>query len=130
MHPRTTIDRENWHPQLETIGVELFLRYRKRLNEPGILFSMRRDYPGLSWLDLWVRLQAGRRLVDSGNDFSALRAVYAGERSPAASPVPSKQRETMRTDNLSRGLVALGELLMLTFSLLVAAAFLSNLATG
>ena len=68
-----------WHVQLETIGSELFLRYRKRLMEPGISLEIRRDYPGLPLFDLLIRVHAGRQLIQNGDDFRALRALRSGQ---------------------------------------------------
>jgi hypothetical protein len=78
---KTADQRSNtaWQAQLETIGSELFLRYRKRLMEPGISLEIRRDYPGLSLFDLFVRVHAGRRLIQNGDDFRALYALRSGQ---------------------------------------------------
>lgn len=105
-----------WHALLETIGSELFLRYRKRLMEPGISLEMRRDYPGLPLVDLLIRVHAGRRLIKNGDDFRALRAVRNGQWQrvlAARARVPAV--DGRRGDRLSEWLVRLGGLLAAGF---------------
>ena len=68
-----------WQKNLETVGADLFQRYRKRLMLPGIAMEIRRDYPGLSIADVFVRVHAGRRIIQDGDDFRALRAIRSGQ---------------------------------------------------
>jgi hypothetical protein len=116
--------RVPWQQDLETVGADFFLRYRKRFFEPGILLTLRRENPGAPMLDLWLRLRAGRRLVEFGHGLEALAAIRRGERfdAPASSPraVPGGQRR----DALSRALVRLGGLLSLAFAALTMTAWL------
>jgi len=115
---KKTDDRSNtdWQVQLETIGSELFLRYRKRLMEPGISLEIRRDYPGLPLIDLLIRVHAGRQLIQNGDDFRALRVLRSGqwqqmlrarEHPPAI--------DNGRGDRLSQLLVVFGGLLFAGF---------------
>lgn len=115
---------QNWHDQLETIGADLFLRYRKRLDEPGILWTMREEQPDLSILDLWVRLQAGRRLVAESNDFRALVMIRSGEWQRLLRHHRAERTGERRGDRVSRVLVMLGEALVMLFGLLILSAWL------
>jgi hypothetical protein len=72
-------EQREWLGWLEIAGAEIFLRYRKRLKEPGILLVMRHAHPELSYPDLAVRLFAARQLVESGNELIALRSIRSGE---------------------------------------------------
>jgi hypothetical protein len=118
------ITRHDWHDQLEIIGAAMFLRYRKRLDEPGILWAMRSEQAGLSLLDLWVRLQAGRRLLADGNDFLALQAIRSGEWQQLLQQREAERVVDRRGDGLSRVLVALGEGMVILFCLLTLSAWL------
>lgn len=116
-----------WRRDLETAGSAFFLRYRKRLFEPGILLTLWREYPGVPVLDLWLRLQAGRRVVAFGHGLEALAAIRRGERFAAAGPSPRVRRALLdgrRRDVVSRMLVSLGGLLSLAFAVLTMTAWL------
>ena len=114
----------SWHDQLETIGADLFLRYRKRLHEPGILWTMRAEHPGLSLPDLWFRLRAGRQLLAERNDFRALEAVRSGEWQRLLQQRRARRADDRRGDGTSRVLVRLGEVLAVVFGLLTLTAWL------
>lgn len=110
----------NWQGNLEIIGAELFQRYRKRLMENGIMLEIWRDYPGLSLADLWVRVHAGRRLLQDGDDFVALQAIRDGSwdayrRSHAARIAP----KAARPDRMSPMLVNLGAVIFAVFCVLM-----------
>ena len=115
---KKTDDRSDraWHVQLETIGSELFLRYRKRLMEPGISLEIRRDYPGLPLIDLLIRVHAGRRLIQNGDDFRALRLLRSGQWQQM---LRARENPTAigngRSDRLSQLLVVFGGLLFAGF---------------
>ena len=101
-----------WHAQLETIGTELFLRYRKRLMEPGITLEIRAAYPGHSLVDLLIRVNAGRRLIREGADFRALQAIHDGQWAEIQWARARQGGEhAARGDGLSRFLVTLGGVL-------------------
>jgi len=74
MYPRGAF----WPRHLEVVGSELFLRYRKRLMRPRISLEICRDYPGLSILDVMVRVHAGRQIIRDGDEFEALAQIRAG----------------------------------------------------
>jgi hypothetical protein len=114
----------DWHDQLEIIGAEIFLRYRKRLNEPGILWTMRSEQAGLSLADLWVRLRAGRRLLADGNDFLALQVIRSGEWPQLLRQRAAERAVDRRGDGVSRVLVTLGEGMVILFCLLMLSAWL------
>lgn len=71
----------NWRRYLEIIGPQLFLRYRKRLMQPGISWEVWRAYPGASLPDVWLRVHAGRQLIRNGDAFAALAWVRCARRS-------------------------------------------------
>ncbi len=114
-----TDDRSDtaWHVQLETIGSELFLRYRKRLMEPGISLEIRRDYPGLPLFDLLIRVHAGRQLIQNGDDFRALRMLRSGQwqQMLRARENPPAMIDKGRGDRLSQLLVVFGGVLFAGF---------------
>lgn len=68
-----------WQRNLEIIGAPLFLRYRKRLLVPGIMLEIRRAHPGLSWVDILVRVHAGRQIIHDRHAFDALEAIRTGQ---------------------------------------------------
>ncbi|MGB5254979.1 MAG: hypothetical protein WBN68_19905 [Sedimenticolaceae bacterium] len=107
----------NWQDDLETVGVDVFLRYRKRLMSPDIVWQIRRDYPGLGLLDVLIRVYAGRRIVREGQDFAALAAIRGGQW-PQVSPRPAARCTDWRRDRLSRALVMIGGGVFLSFCLL------------
>lgn len=116
----------SWQDYLEIAGVELFLRYRKRLMSPGITLEILRDQPGASLLDVAVRVHAGRQLLREGHDFDALAAIRSGNWATAG-PEPGRAAQPQRRrDHLSRGMVAIGGLLFAGFCLLS----LSDIAGG
>jgi hypothetical protein len=117
-----------WQKNLEIIGAELFQRYRKRLLAPGIVWVIRDDYPGLSFLDVMIRVHAGRRIIELGDDFRALRAIRSGNWQRVLWH-KERRRPTAgeRKDWLSRALVRLGGALFTGFCLLC---ILASLATG
>lgn len=110
---------ESWQFELEVIGAELFLRYRKRLMSPGIALAIRRDYPGLSLIDVLVRVHAGRRIIEARGDFRALRAIHSGawqrylaQRAAGRDPAPAA------ADRLSFWLVRIGGVFFAGFCVL------------
>lgn len=109
----------NWQKNLETVGVEIFQRYRKRLLLPGIALEIRDDYPGLSWLDALVRVHAGRQILRDGDDFLVLQAIHSGRwqrfRQHREAARPGEDR---RSDRFSRCQVILGGVLFAGFCLL------------
>lgn len=113
-------DHAAWHDQLETMGAELFLRYRKCLDEPGVLWRMHQDYPGLSWPDLLIRLRAGRQLIREGHAFAALQLIRDGRWAGLLAERRERLAHTAAlrhagTDRLARWQVALGGLLFAVF---------------
>lgn len=108
-----------WQENLETMGAELFQRYRKRLMLPGIAMEIRRDYPGLSIVDVLVRVHAGRRIIQDGDDFRALQAIRSGgwQRMRREHEIRHRHVEGRR-DRVSRILVTLGGVLFTAFCLL------------
>lgn len=120
-----------WHGWLEIVGPEMFLRYRKRLDEPGILMVMRNEHRGLSLPDLAVRLFAARQLVDGGHELRVLRSICSGEwRRLTTTQANRRKRGGHHGDPLSSLLVGLGGFMFMGFALLVFAAVsgLSGLA--
>jgi hypothetical protein len=110
----------NWQDDLETVGADIFRRYRKRLMSPDIVMQIRRDYPGLGLLDILVRVHAGRRILREGQDFAALAAIRGGQWQQA---VGVEMRRSVRCtdwrrDPLSRALVMIGGGVFLSFCLL------------
>lgn len=113
------LSAQPWRPHLETVGAEIFLRYRKRLLEPGIAWEIRRDYPGLGLIDVLVRVSAGRRIVRDGDDFLVLALVRSGRwRQMLRSAGREQAARPRRVDRLSRQLVRLGGVLVAGFCLL------------
>ena len=107
----------NWQDDLETVGVDIFLRYRKRLMAPDIVWQIRRDYPGLGLLDVLVRVYAGRRILREGQDFAALAAIHGGWWQQVSAR-PTARCTDWRRDRLSRALVTVGGGVFLGFCLL------------
>jgi hypothetical protein len=107
-----------WQDYLEIVGVELFLRYRKRLMSPGITLEILRDHPGASLIDIVIRVHAGRQLLREGHDFDALTAIRNGGWSPAGLGAVEAAPPRRRRDRLSRSLVATGGLMFAGFCLL------------
>lgn len=112
-----------WQRNLEVVGAEIFLRYRKRLLVSGIVWEIRSDYPGLSIPDVLFRVHAARTIIREGDDFRAMEAIRSGqwerirqkwERQPLDSGA--------RRDWVSRLLVSAGGVLFYGFCLLVALA--------
>jgi hypothetical protein len=112
--------REEWRRCLEIIGAELFQRYRKRLTLPGVAREIRRDYPGLSLPDVLVRVHAGRRLIEHGDDFRALAAIRSGDwqRHLDSQAARCRREPARRVDRISRWLVKAGGALFGGFCLL------------
>ena len=110
----------DWHEHLETVGAEIFQSYRKRLLQPGIAMEIRRAYPGLSMLDVLIRVHAGRRIIQDGDDFCALQAIRSGRWQQHFRQEREKRSvgEQGRRDQLSRLLVKLGGLLFAGFCVL------------
>jgi len=107
-----------WHADLDTIGVALFLRYRKRLLEPGIAFEIKCDYPDLPLLDLIFRVYAGRRLLRRGDGLRALRAIHSGGWPTMPGRHGPGVSRTTRGDPVSDWLVNLGGVLFVGFCIL------------
>jgi len=106
----------DWWRSLEIIGAELFQRYRKRLMTPGIALEIRRDYPGLSLPDILLRVHAGRRILQDGDDFRALAAIRSGRwQCHLAACAQSRSDPRTAGDCLSRWLIRLGGLLFVVF---------------
>lgn len=122
---------EGWWPSLEIIGAELFQRYRKRLMTPGIALEIRRDFPGLALPDILLRVHAGRRILQDGDDFRALAAIRSG-RWQCHLAACERARVEQRTagDRVSRGLVQLGGLLFVGFCALSLIAVMPSGAGG
>lgn len=118
---------EAWRRHLEIIGAELFQRYRKRLLSPGVVREIRRDYPGLSLPDVLVRVHAGRRLIEQGEDFRALAAIRSGDwqRHLERRVILRRSDPEAGRDRVSRALVKTGGGLFATFCLLSLAPALS-----
>jgi hypothetical protein len=57
---------------LQTVGVERFLRYRKRFFEHGIHRTLRAAEPELTTAEIETIVQAGRRIVGRGYGLEAL----------------------------------------------------------
>ena len=109
----------DWQENLETVGAEIFQTYRKRLMQPGIAMEIRRAYPGLSMVDVLIRVHAGRQIIRVGDDFRALQAIRSGRwkqtrREHEKPPVVAGGRR----DQVSRLLVNLGGFLFAGFCLL------------
>lgn len=105
-----------WQQSLEIIGAELFQRYRKRLMSAGISIEIWRDYPGLALVDVLVRVHAGRRIIQAGDDFVALQAIRSGRwQACSAGREQPYTASTDRPDRLSRILVRAGGLLFVAF---------------
>lgn len=117
-----------WFPLLETVGAELFLRYRKRWLEPDIGLEIRRDYPGQPIVDILLRVAAARRLVRAGWEFEALEAIRSGRWERHLNEREHNRRRTdAGQDRVSRGLVTLGGV---GFAGFCALPVLSGLASG
>ncbi len=106
-----------WQHNLEIAGADFFLRYRKRLMDPGITFDIWRHYPGWSPLDILVRVSAARRLLREGDEFRALQAIRDGRWQPVsgASATSADGGCVPRPDRVSAVLVVLGAGLFLAF---------------
>ncbi len=117
----------DWQENLETVGAEIFQTYRKRLMQPGIAMEIRRAYPGLSMVDVLIRVHAGRQIIQVGDDFCALQAIRSGRWQQTR-----QERENRpvvaegRRDQVSRMLVNLGGLLFAGFCLLSLLAAVSD----
>jgi hypothetical protein len=109
-----SIAPEHWQRHLEIIGAELFQRYRKRLMTPGIALEIWRDFPGLSLPDVMVRVYAGRRILEDGDDFRVLEAIRSGRWQRAAG-ARTKGDRGAHDDRVSRWLVRTGGLLFGVF---------------
>ena len=109
----------NWQMNLETVGAEIFQRYRKRLLLPGITMEIRQDYPGLSLPDVLIRVHAGRQIIRGGDDFRALELIRSGcwQRIQRQNRFPRGKADGPG-DRLSRFLVVLGGALFAGFCLL------------
>jgi hypothetical protein len=115
-----------WQEDLETVGAELFQRYRKRMMLPGIATEIRRDYPGLSIADVLVRVHAARRIIRDGDDFRALQAIRSGDWQRIRQQHEiRRQTADVRRDGISRVLVTLGAVLFAGFCLLSLVALMS-----
>lgn len=116
-----------WQENLETVGAQIFQTYRKRLMLPGIAWEIRRDYPGLSIVDVLIRVHAGRKIIRGGHDFLALQLIRSG-RWCQMRQVRENQRlgAGRRHDQVSRLLVTLGGLLFIGFCLLSLLASVSD----
>ena len=115
-----------WSRQLEVVGSELFLRYRKRLLQPGISLEIWRDYPGLSLPDVWLRVHAARRIIREGDDFAVLAAIRRGSWQRRDDLHGQARVDTPRDDQVSRLLVTLGGALFVIFCGLSLAVALSG----
>ena len=101
------------------VGAEIFQTYRKRLLLPGIAMEIRRDYPGLSILDVLVRVHAGRQIIRDGEDFRALQASRSGAWQQMPKEYENRRASAGgRRDRVSRLLVTLGGFLFAGFCLL------------
>ena len=108
-----------WQKHLEVVGAEIFQTYRKRLMLPGIAFEIRRDYPGLSMLDVLVRVHAGRQIIQAGDDFRALQAIRSGHWQRLRQDRGQRQvADRGRNDRVSRLMVAFGGCLFAGFCVL------------
>jgi len=108
-----------WQKNLETVGADLFQRYRKRLMLSGIAMEIRRDYPGLSIADVFVRVHAGRRIIQDGDDFRALRAIRSGQwEKIRRERSTGHQQSGEPRDRISGILIAVGAVLFAGFCLL------------
>ncbi|MDJ0739449.1 MAG: hypothetical protein QNJ91_07010 [Gammaproteobacteria bacterium] len=117
-----------WTQYLDVVGSELFLRYRKRLREPGISWQVWRDYPALSLPDVLVRVHAARQIVRNGDGFAALAAIRAGRWRPVtARPAGATPR---RDDPASRALVGIGRGLFVLFCVLSMSAAVAATVVG
>lgn len=109
-------DTEGWRQSLEIIGAELFQRYRKRLMTPGIALEIRRDFPGLALPDILLRVHAGRRILQDGDDFRALAAIRSGRwRCHLAACERARVEQQTAGDRVSCWMVQLGGLLFIGF---------------
>lgn len=116
-----------WENNLEIVGAELFQRYRKHLMLPGIAMEIRRDYPGLSIVDVLIRVHAGRQIILDGDDFRALRAIRSGRWRQVLQEWETRRLDAGgRRDPVSRFLVTLGGILFTGFCLLSLLASLSG----
>lgn len=129
--PSHPVVAEGWRQSLEVIGAELFQRYRKRLMTPGIALQIRRDFPGLPLLDVMLRVHAGRRILQDGDDFRALAAIRSGRwQCHRAAPGQTRVEQWAVGDRVSRGLVRLGGLLFVGFCALSLIAVVPGEAGG
>lgn len=115
MNEQVFSPRPPWSRHLDVVGAELFRRYRKRLMQPGISWEIRADYPGLGWVDIWIRVHEARKIIRDGDDFAALAAIRRGWRASAAGAGNGNER---RSDRVSRGLVLVGRAIVAGFLLL------------
>ena len=104
-----------WSRRLEVVGSELFLRYRKRLLQPGIGLEIWRAYPGLSLPDVWLRVHAARQIIRAGDDFAALAAIRQGRWGRERHSSDRTQRGVPRVDRASHLLVTIGGALFAMF---------------
>jgi len=117
----------DWQENLETVGAEIFQTYRKRLMQPGIAMEIRRAYPGLSMVDVLIRVHAGRQIIQVGDDFCALQAIRSGRWQQTCQERENRPVVTEgRRDQVSRMLVNLGGLLFAGFCLLSLLAAVSD----
>ena len=110
--------KNDWAQHLEVVGCELFLRYRKRLLQPGISWQVWRDYPGLSLPDVWVRVHAARQIVRQGADFAALAAIRHGDWIAPAAAGRAASEPRRDHDRASRAMICIGRLMFVLFCLL------------
>jgi len=117
----------DWKEDLETVGAEIFQTYRKRLMQPGIAMEIRRAYPGLSMMDVLIRVHSGRQIIQNADDFRALQAIRSGRwqqirQEREKRPVVDEGRR----DQVSRLLVNLGGFLFAGFCVLSLLAAVSD----
>ena len=115
MNKRISGPEPAWSRQMEVVGSELFLRYRKRILENGISMEIWRDYPGLSLPDVWLRVHAARQIVRDGEDFAALAAIRHGRWQWVDDPRGRARDDAPRDDRVSRTLVMTGGALFVVF---------------
>ncbi len=115
MNERIAESEPTWSRRLEVVGNELFRRYRKRLLQPGISLEIWRDYPGLSLLDVWLRVHVARRIIRDGDDFAVLAAIHHGRWQRPGRRAGQARVGAQRVDHVSRLLVTVGGALFVLF---------------
>lgn len=110
----------DWRSHLEIIGAALFLRYRKRLMSPGITLEIWREFPGLSLLDVLVRVHAGRKIIRDGDDLHAVQVIRSGhwQRHQDARAQRQRRGSQFADDRLSKALVNTGGVIFAGFCVL------------